>query len=250
MMSWPKGNLVPLNANDRDKLVSAITTGSWDEIKDFCMQWAVHSKNPKVLELLEYRSDGLGKMLSAAYKDDLQTMQQLYFQGIKCNDDTFMAAFSNGNLEMMKWLHTVKAPMHEAVFEVETKGGLEAMKLLHSLGCPMSKEGNPYFIPACKGDLETMKWLHSIGCGMNKAISSYAAGSKNVEALEWLYNVGCPMSNEMCVFAAISGSIEILEWLKAHKFPMKAEAIQKAELYQRTEVVKWLRDNGCPEPVK
>jgi hypothetical protein len=74
------------------------------------------------------------------------------------------AAAKSGNLEMVKWLHSISFPWNEWTCS-------------HAAGT---------------GNLEILMWLHSAGCPWDEKTCQAAADGGFRETLQWAIDHGCP----------------------------------------------------------
>lgn len=126
-------------------------------------------------------------------------------------------------------------------------GNLENMKWLHSVGCPWDEW--TFAMTAKHRNFETIKWLHSVGCPWNNWTFTCVTERGDFEIIKWLHEQGCPWNEETFYDAAREGNLDIIKWLHEKGCPWDEDVLRGAAQAERLEIVKYLHENGCPVPV-
>jgi ankyrin repeat protein len=159
----------------------------------------------------------------------------------ECSPDVIDWASYNGNLEIIKWLHSHgKQCTDAAINYAATNGHFEVVKYLIEQG--KNCESNVMDSMAHEGNLEMVKFLHSYGKTCTNAAIDYAAMNGHFETLIWLYqNVDNLCSINTMEHAALSGHTEIVIWLQKHKVPITDKAIADAISANHIEIAEFLQ---------
>lgn len=101
----------------------------------------------------------------------------------------FMWASYHGNLEILKFLHSIQCPMDEYAFmDAAHAHRLDIMQYLIEIGCPIGKSAW-YGV----GDLDILKYLHEIGCPFDEHVIEEMVATASVEVLDFMVEIGCPI---------------------------------------------------------
>lgn len=136
---------------------------------------------------------------------------------------TWFWAASNGNLEVIKWLHIneIKGYRDTVISFAARNGHLDIVKWLLdnvSKNCTYGITTLAIYYASCNGHFEVVKWLHSIGkiCSTNAIDGAASSGHLNiVKFLHLNSSIGC--TTFAIDLAAENGHLEVVEWLHINR---------------------------------
>lgn len=174
----------------------------------------------------------------------LHDVEQIGFDDV----DTNIAA-GHGNLEMLKYLESMGAPITtEAYTWISKYSGKWSYKFPHyrwmyhavlMYNATSKKEQKNY--------IECLDYLHAKNIPMNEEAFRIAAKSAEMFLVEFFHEHKCPSNKELFVSAVDSGDINIIKFLRKNGYPMSEEAFHCAiSNYKNVEICQYLKDSGCP----
>jgi hypothetical protein len=113
----------------------------------------------------------------------------------------------------------------ELVHVTVGNGNLELLKWLHSKQCPFE---NTYLHYSATSPSETLQYLHTnMGVPLVEAILYSAIDDERVDLVEWLVDNDCPLTNKCWSKASIVRNVEIVDILRQNDCPGSNTWMQK-----------------------
>lgn len=131
-------------------------------------------------------------------------------------------AAHQGNLELLKWMHTEKYAIYSITVDYAASGG--QLRVLHWLQ-----------------DIGRLSWTSQT---MQQAVGKHAS----VPLLEWMVRNGCPEPHIQSVAAVRGGHLDVLKWLHARGHEMHDKNHLIDEAGGREDVIQWLNEFASPRP--
>lgn len=132
---------------------------------------------------------------------------------------TFRGASYSGNLEILKFLHSIQCPMDEYAFmDAARAHRWDVMKYLVEIGCPIGKSAW-YDV----SDLDILKYLHEIGCPFDEHVIEELIGTASVEVLDFMVQIGCPIGPRAAELTLCSVDDEGAKFILKHLDPKELE---------------------------
>ncbi|KAL6075282.1 Ankyrin repeat domain containing protein [Balamuthia mandrillaris] len=139
----------------------------------------------------------------AAYNGHLAVLEWGHENGLPLQKtDIFSGAVKGGHMTVLKWIAQVlgnEAPSLSSFSSdvscaiAASNGNLEMLKWLHEQGCPW--DASTFDRAAVSGDLEVAKWMHAQGCPWEASTCNTAAKEGHLDFLKWARENGCPGTN-------------------------------------------------------
>ena len=174
------------------------------------------------------------------------------------------------DLEILKFLHQEchlldNVVESDLILNAIIKGNLESLKWLHSIGCSMEdcecnsydSESYPDYECDCGdsfmdyaakfGTLEILKWFHlEQNIKFSYDVMEDATENGNLEMMKWVLEQQDDFYYDESVFYAATrkGIIENMEWLLENNFPFDNKNFNVAVEYSKLEAIKWLYSKG------
>lgn len=197
----------------------------------------------------------------------------LRFPNKRCSDRVMVAAVVGGNLDLVKYLHSIgKSFPPAAVDSAISCGSPEMVKYLYSLNVPLISEQmvwnyrtkdyqkhNSIGQIIWNRHLEVFQFLHSVGAFTGTDYFVVDAVSNlihlgRVEIIKYLYSIGWrPKSdnvqessclNQSIIVAARSGYVDVIKFLHSIGIKMTVDVMDGAISYGQFEVVEFLHSVG------
>lgn len=192
------------------------------------------------------------------------------FKKIKLTLDAKSMAAGRGDLEMLKWLDTVKkgnCPWW-AVIVAADHGHVETFQWLqennyHQLGYtdiqkaarlghlgilklrPGDIDPEVTSLAVENGHLEVLKWLHAEKKLVSERIHPRLAASHgHLEVLQWLHEHGYKCKSDAVDSAVSQGHLHAIQWLHSNGIRGAGRAMDDAASANRIDIVQWLHNNG------
>jgi len=176
-------------------------------------------------------------------------------------------AAMDGHLKIMKILLGSRIPDPDVISDAASHGQLEMVKYLHSLGCPLKRDS--LYAAASSGDLDTLKYMmvHNPGAKDFPApyrnpimremktsnvsiirVSRIVARHGYLHMIQWIRNAASHrfeiLASIMAGEAAQGGHIHVLEWLLENKYKFYPGVCSSAALGGQLTTLRWLRSKG------
>jgi uncharacterized protein YciI len=138
----------------------------------------------------------------------------------------------SGNIPMMKWARSGKAPREDDAAEEQMKKSKKRRKRKKRRVtgvAPFRRWSTVTSQNAARfGHLKLLKWLREQGCPWDHETFVSAVRFGNIEILDWLYQKKCPWSRVASKSALESGNWDVLRWLCQRKCPWDARSFSAA----------------------
>lgn len=145
---------------------------------------------------------------------DLRGIRCAHVYGSPLAETIFSTAATNGNLEVLQWLHKMKCPNYGVCAIAARNGHIECLKWL-------IEHNYPYDVTICanaarEGHLDCLKYIKE-HYYPNPAewiyTCQYAAEGGQLECLRYAHMLGCPTEWEsVCLAAAQNGHVDCLRY--------------------------------------
>lgn len=159
--------------------------------------------------------------------------------------DPCTEAVSNGNLNLLKWLHDHKCPWNEDICSTAAlNGNLEILKYLHENKCFW----NEFTCQSAAkyGHLDCLQYAHENGCPHNYDIIVTATEQGHLNIVQYLHeNFSLSKDIFACTVAARNGYLEILQYLHKCGYFWDEYTCSEAAKNGHLEILKYLHKNGC-----
>lgn len=134
------------------------------------------------------------------------------------------ASCSSGNLNLVKWLLIIGAPV-ERLYTFNTAviyGHLDIVKYFHKY-IPGIFNKRACSIASSYGKLNVLKYLLRNGCKYYPDVCELAAYHGHLDCLKYAHNFGCPLTIETFNNAAYKNFIDIIKYLHKNNCPIDKE---------------------------
>lgn len=221
--------------------------------------------NINSIECMKYAIDECGfipthyTMDTIASNGNLELMKYLherYGYRFENNMNTCRFATMYGHVECLQYAHEHGCPWDEQVcWKAAFNGHIDCLKYAHQNGCPW----DVYTIrcAAESGHIECLKYAFDNGCSQSKfgedklprdvMTSACAAANGHLECLMYLHENGYPWDAVTCSSAAYNGNVECLKYAYENGCPWNANTIRFARVMRYDDCVEYARSRGCPE---
>lgn len=125
-------------------------------------------------------------------------------------------------------------------------GDLEMLKILHSHDVPLSD--NLCSLAANGGRLDVLEYCFKKGCPLTEEACENAASGEYIEILEYLHENGCPWNEETCIKAIGVNSLDCLAYAHENGCPWTEKTFWAACENYDIDCLKYVHENGCPYP--
>jgi ankyrin repeat protein len=109
-------------------------------------------------------------------------------------DFLFLITFASqdGCLDVIKYLHSIKAPVDGNAIAFASDGGhLEVVKYLHFIEAPIIEEAIAFASSA--GYLDIVKFLHSVNAPINESAMICASYNGHLNVVKYLHSINAPI---------------------------------------------------------
>ncbi len=180
-------------------------------------------------------------------------------------------AARGGQLECMKFLHSIGAPCKYLVtleyavpkryallpgalpklswsddFTIPppANGYIDCLRFALENGCPIHEQACEH---ACRYNLlDCFQLLHKHGANVSFWCSIISAIMGHIEILQYLHDIGHTWNRNTIADAAEGGSLECVQYLHLHGCPWNVDAYRSAAKGGNLDCLMYLHENGCP----
>lgn len=261
-----------IHSNNEYSLREAASNGHIDVVKflveyganvqaedNYSLQWAAREGHLEVVKyLVSQGADPSARnyqaITSAAYFKHFDILKFLFdwSSDYKFKEKTLIYVCKNGNLELVKYIHSLGIKNEVALAHAADNGHLNVVKYLISNGYDIHYYNNYALrLAADSGHIEVVKYLVSLGAivddNNNEAIS-LASKKGHIRIVKYLVKIGATISAESLINAAETDNYNIVQYFLLQGADIHAfndEALIRAARNGNNRVVQELLNKGA-----
>uniref|UniRef100_A0A6C0CAU7 Uncharacterized protein n=1 Tax=viral metagenome TaxID=1070528 RepID=A0A6C0CAU7_9ZZZZ len=202
-----------------------------------------------------------------AWSGNLECLQFLYRNKFPVLDkDVFARAVRGQNVEMIKWLHSLRCPFDKSATKaaagmsnpemIKIRFSVAILKLLVEWGCELDNE--VCSLAAYHGDLEMLQYLYGCGCKLDETVLQRASTNGHLHIIIWARRQGCHWNSLVCYYTVCWHHLDVLKWLRGVDRQKYDEYSEETEIcpwdeqvciyairYCHIDILKFAIENGC-----